>query len=178
MKLNFVLMLTEVQTLDIISVNLWQIIISLCNLTIIFLLLKKFLYKPVMGVLEKRRADIEGDYAAADEARRTALASKNEYEEKLSRAEHEASELRKSAADDAKRHGEKIIAEAKDRADGMISKAEEQIELERKKAEADMKREIADVSARLAEKLIGREINEDTHRDLIDSFIDEVGDEQ
>ncbi len=178
MKLNFVLMLAEVQTLDIISVNIWQIIISLCNLTIIFLILKKFLFKPVMGVLEKRRADIEGDYNAADVARRAALASKTEYEEKLSHAEQEASELRKSASDDAKRHGAKIIAEAKDRADDMISKAEAQIELERKKAEADMKREIADVSARLAEKLIGRELDEGVHRDLIDSFIDEMGDKQ
>lgn len=166
------------QSLDIISVNIWNILISLANLLILFLLLKKFLYKPVIGVLEKRRADIEGDYAAADEAKRAALASKTEYEQKLSHAEHEANEVRERAAEAAKRHGEKIIAEAKDRADGMISKAEEQIELDRKKAEADMKREIADVSARLAEKLIGREINEDTHRDLIDSFIDEVGDKQ
>lgn len=162
--------------MEVISVNFWQILVSLANLLILFLLMKKFLYKPVTQVLEKRRADIEGDYAAADEAKRSALASKAEYEEKLSHAEHEASEMRKSAADEAKRHGERIIAEANARADGIVRAAETQIELDRKKAEADIKREIADVSTKLAEKLIGKEVNTDTHRELIDSFIEEIGD--
>lgn len=165
------------QSLEIISVNLWNILISLANLLILFLLLKKFLYKPVMGVLEKRRADIEGDYAAADEAKRKAFASKAEYEEKLSHAELEADEMRKSAADEAKRHGERLVAEAREKADGMVRAAEAQIELEKKKAQSEMKREIADVSTRLAEKLIERELDADTHRDLIDSVIGEIGNE-
>ncbi len=164
------------QSLDIISINFWNILISLANLLILFLLMKKFLYKPVTQVLEKRRAEINGDYAAADEAKRTALASKAEYEEKLSSAEHEASEMRKSAADEAKRHGERIIAEANARADGIIKAAEAQVMLDKKKAEADIKREIADVSTLLAEKLIGKEVNADTHHELIDSFIEEIGD--
>ncbi len=162
--------------MEVISVNFWQMLVSLANLLILFLLMKKFLYKPVAEVLEKRRADIEGDYAAADEAKREALADKAEYEEKLSSAEHEADEMRKNAADEAKRHGERIIAEANARADGIIRAAEAQIKLDKKKAEADMKREIADVSTKLAEKLIGKEVNADTHRELIDSFIEEIGD--
>ncbi|MBQ8248308.1 MAG: F0F1 ATP synthase subunit B [Clostridia bacterium] len=164
------------QSLDIISINLWNILISLANLLILFLLMKKFLYKPVTEVLEKRRAEINGDYAAADEAKRSALASKAEYEEKLSHAEKEASEMRKSAADEAKRHGERIIAEANARADGIVRAAESQILLDKKKAESDIKREIAEVSTLLAEKLIGKEVNADTHRELIDSFIEEIGD--
>ncbi len=164
--------------MEVISVNFWQILVSLANLLILFLLMKKFLYKPVTEVLEKRRAAIEGDYAAADEAKRSALASKAEYEEKLSHAETEASEMRKSAADEAKRHGERIIAEANARADGIVRAAEEQIQLDKKKAEADIKREIADVSTRLAEKLIGKEVNADTHRELIVSFIEEIGEKK
>ncbi len=164
--------------LEVISVNLWQILVSLANLLILFLLMKKFLYKPVTAVLEKRRADIEGDYAAADEAKRAALESKTEYDEKLSGAEAEADSIRRSAADEAKRHGERIVADAKEKADGIMRAAEAQIELDRKKAEADMKREIADVSVKLAEKLIEREINADTHRSLIDSVIDGMGNEQ
>ena len=42
------------QTLDIISVNIWQIIISLSNLVILFLLVKKFLFKPVKSMIAKR----------------------------------------------------------------------------------------------------------------------------
>lgn len=166
------------QSLDIISINIWSILISLANLLILFLLLKKFLYKPVTQVLEKRRADIEGDYAAADEAKRQALFNKAEYEKKLSGAEREADELRKSAADEAKRHGDRLIAEAREKADGIVRAAETQIELEKKKAESEIKREIADASVMLAEKLVERELDADTHRELIDSFIDKIGDDK
>lgn len=161
--------------MEVISVNLWQILVSLANLLILFLVLKKFLYKPVMGVLEARRAKIEGDYAAADEAKRAALESKTEYEEKLSHAEEDANAMRKAASDDAKRHGDKLVAEAREKADGIIAAAEAELELDKKKARAEMKREIADVSVKLAEKIIEREIDADTHRELIDSFTEQLG---
>ena len=81
-----------------------------------------------------------------------------------------------AAVDEAKRSGERIVAEARIKADGMIRQAESQIELSQKKAEAEIKREIADVSTKLAEKLIERELDADAHRELIDSFIDKMGD--
>ena len=56
------------QTLEIISVNLWQILISLANLTILFLLVKKFLYKPVKKVLAQRQSEIDSHYDAAKQA--------------------------------------------------------------------------------------------------------------
>ena len=45
----------NVQTLDVISINLWQILISLANLLLIFLILKKLLWKPVKKVMQQRR---------------------------------------------------------------------------------------------------------------------------
>ena len=149
-------------------------LISLCNLLILFLILKKFLYKPVLRALEARRNSVEEQYNAAEDAKRTAEASRAEYAEKLSNAEVEADQMRKNAADEAKRHGERIVAEARDKAEGLVRQAEAQIELDKKKAEADIKREIADVSTALAEKLIERELDKDSHRKLIDSFISEV----
>ena len=62
----------------------------------------------------------------------------------------------------------------KNNADALIRSANASIEIERKKASADIKSEIADVSAAIAEKVLGREINEEDHKDLIDSFIDEI----
>ena len=56
------------QTLEVISVNIWQIIISLANLVILTLILKKFLYSPVRKMLAQRRAVIDTQYADADTA--------------------------------------------------------------------------------------------------------------
>ena len=68
-----------------------------------------------------------------------------------------------------------IIAEAKNDAEGIISRAKESAELELKKAEQGMKEEIVKVGTLLAEKMLEREINENDHKDLIDSFIEEIG---
>lgn len=165
------------QNLEVISINFWQMLVSLANLLILFLILKKFLYAPVLKALEARRSDVEGQYTAAEEAKRAALAAETEYTAKLAAAEATADEIRTAATEEAKRHGERIVAEARDKADSMIRQAEDQIELTQKKAASEIKREIADVSTKLAEKLIERELDADTHRELIDSFIDKIGDE-
>lgn len=164
--------------MEVISVNIWQMLVSLANLLILFLIFKKLLFKPVQNVLDKRRAAIEADFATADAAKQAALASKAEYEEKLSHAEHEASRVRKNASDEAKRHAQRIVAEAKENADGIVKAAEAQIELDKKRAQADMKREIAQVSTMIAEKLIGREVEDKDHEALIDSFINDIGDDK
>lgn len=162
------------QTLDIISVNLWQILISLANLLLIFLIMKKVLYKPVKKVLDERKAAIDESYDAADKAAREAEQSRSEWEKKLEAAHDEADGIIKTATENASFRGGEIIAEARQRAEGIIRSAESEAELVRKRADESIKNEIVDVSARLTEKLLEREINEDDHRALIDSFIDGV----
>lgn len=163
------------QTMDVISVNLWQIIISLCNLLLIYLILRKFLYAPVRKAIAARRANIDGQYADAEEAKKTALSDKAEYESKLSGAKAEADSIRAEATSDAKRRGEQIISEAKEKADMIVRRAENEAVLEKQKASEEIKKEIADVSTAIAEKLIEREIDEKDHRELIDSFIENIG---
>lgn len=162
------------QSLEVISVNIWQIIISLCNLVILFLLLKKFLYKPVREMLAKRKALIDGVYADADKAKSEALESKAEYEKRLAGAHAEAENIRQNAVLEATRRGDKLLAEAKDKADGIVSKAEAEAELEKRQAREGIRREIADGATAVAEKLIGREIDSKDQKNLIDSFINEL----
>ena len=165
------------QTLDVISVNIWQILISLINLVLLFFIIKKFLFKPVKNILAKRQDEINSQYDAADQARTEAEQSRVAYEEKLSGAKSEADAILQKATDNAKNRGDKIIAEAQQTADGIVRRAETEAELERKKAIDGIKQEIVSVSGALAEKMIEREINTDDHRALIDSFIEGIGEE-
>ena len=163
------------QNLGIISVNIWQILISLANLTILFLLLKKFLYKPVMKMLDERRNQIESDYADAAKAKQSAEAKDAELTERLSGAKIEAEGIVKEAADLAKIRGDKIVEEARATADGIIRQAEEDAELERKRVGETIKEQIIDVSTALAEKMLEREVKADDHKALIDDFINKIG---
>lgn len=164
------------QTLEVISVNFWQIVISLANLVILFLIIKKFLFKPVMRVLAERQAAIDGQYAAAAEAEKSALENKAAWEEKLGTAKDEADGIIKSATETAARRSDEILADAKDKADGIVKQAKNEAELEKKKARDEIKHEIVDISSALTEKLLEREISTDDHHNLISSFIDKIGD--
>ncbi len=161
--------------LDVISVNIWQIIISLCNLVILFLILKHFLFKPVNKVLDDRQKAIDTDYSDAKAALENAKKTENEWNGKIKAADEKANEIIGSAADAAKIRAEEITAEAKKQADNIVARAKSEMELEKRKSEESLKQQISEVSTAVAGKILSRELNENDQRKLIDSFIDEIG---
>ena len=163
---------------EIISVNIIQIIISLLNLVILYLIIRRFLFKPVQKVLAQRQQTIDSQYAQAEKAVSEAEEDKKVWNAKMQHVEADAEAVMQSANKAAKRNSEEILQDARTEAGAIISMAKEQAALERRKAEDGIKEELADVSTELAGKLLGREINEKDHRDLIDAFIDELGDKQ
>ena len=164
-------------SMDIISVNLWQIIISLCNLIILFLLLKKFLYKPVKKVLNKRQEEIDLRYADAEKAKSDAQNDKELWNEKINSAKEKSEEIIKDATVTAERRKEKIIDDAKNQADGILRQAQRDAEYERKSAEDKIRHEIVDVSSKIAEKVVERELSQKDHSRLIDSFLEKLEDD-
>lgn len=165
------------KTLDVISVNLWDIVVSLCNLAILFLIMKKFLYKPVRKMLEQRRKTVDDMYAQADEALTKAESDKAKYEEKLAEAKDDAQAIIKKATDTADERSKEIVSSAREEASLIVDRARSAAELEMKKAQQEIKGEIVSVSTLLAEKLLEREISEDDHKSMIDSFIEDMGDD-
>jgi F-type H+-transporting ATPase subunit b len=166
------------QDLDIISVNIWHIVISLANLVILFLILKKILFKPVKKIVDKRQKEIESEYKKAEKTQAEADAIKAEWEGKMATAEAEADKIISDAVERADSRNEVMLYESREKADQIIRKAKADIERERKDARETIKKEIVDVSQTLSEQIIGREINMDDHRDLIDKAIDKIGEEQ
>ena len=163
------------QNLEVISVNIWQIVIALCNLLILTLILKHFLFKPVTKVMNERRAKIDGDYLEAQQANKAAQEARTNYEAALAGARQEADQIVTEATRRAEHRGNEIVEDAREKASDIRKQAEADALLEKKKAENDIRREIADVSTRLTGKLLEREITEEDHRGLIDSFLQEIG---
>ena len=162
------------QNLSVISVNIWQILISMVNLLILTLIIKKFLYKPVKKIMDARRAAIDEDYAQAKTAREEAEQTRQNYEEAMAAAKMTGDQIIADANRTAEFRSNEIVAEARERASEIRRQAEADAVLERKKAEDEMKHEIANVSAQLTGKLLQREINEEDHRELIDSFLKDL----
>lgn len=163
--------------LDIISVNIWQILISLANLVILFLLFKKFLFEPVKKVMAKRQEEVESRYDSASKAEADAMELKSEWETKMKSAEDEAGAIIKDAVDKADRRNEIMLYESREKAESIIRKAKAEAERDKADAQEYIKNEIVDVSTALSEQLLGREINMNDHKNLIDSFIDNLEDQ-
>ena len=163
------------QSLEVISVNIWHVLISIINLFLLYLIIKKLLYKPVRNFVHKRQEQVELDLKVAKEAKREAEEEKDMWYEKMKIANTKSEEIIKQASDTAKKRGEEIIDDAKSRAGDIIQNAKTQAQLEQKKAEGEIREHIVVLSNELTEKLLKREVSIDDNRDLIDSFLEEVG---
>lgn len=167
----------EMQALDVISFNIWGVVASVANLAIVFLIFKKLLFKPVRKVLGKRQSEVEEIYTTAEQVKQEAETSKAEYEERISGAKQEASDIIRAAHERAGRLEDEIVANAHNEADILMRRADAEIAQERKKAVNELKDEISVISIQIAEKMLEREIDEKTHEDLISRYIEELGEE-
>ena len=165
-----------VQSLDIISVNIWQILISLINLLILFLLLKKFLFKPVQHMMTTRQAQVDQVYEDADKSLQSANQMKQEYEQRLSNARDEADTLVKNATATAQQRGDQLLSEAQQQASRLRQKAEEEIEQQKKQMLNEVRQDISGLAVDIASKVIEREINQGDYDAFVDEFIRNVGD--
>lgn len=163
------------QNLGVISVNIWQIIISIANLLILFFILKKFLFKPVKKFVANREELVNQKQNEAEELIKEANTLKDEWNQKIDSAKQEATEIINTATKKAAKRSDEIIDEAKTEASNIISNAKSLAELEHKKAEKEIKEEIVVISSELTEKLLEREINENDNKKLINSFLEQVG---
>ncbi|CEI71613.1 MULTISPECIES: F0F1 ATP synthase subunit B [Romboutsia] len=153
----------------------YELIFQLINTFLVFVILKKLLFKPVLGIIEAREKDIRENLAQGEVAKTEGLSLKKEYEEKIISAKNEGQEIIKQATLRAEQKESEMIANAKNEAQNIREKANKDIEQERQKAMNEIKNDISDIALLAASKVIEKDIDKSKHKDLIDNFIKEVG---
>ena len=158
-----------------VSVNLWTSIFTLVNLLVLFLVMKKFLFKPVKKMIDERQQEIDNLYADADASKEAAASLKEQYEARLSEANAEKEEILRVAHRKARLREEEILKQAQEKASHTLRRAEEQIALEKKRALNDIKDEVSGMAVEIASVVLARDIQAKEHSALIDSFIENLG---
>ena len=166
----------DVQSL--VDIAPWTVIAQICNLLLQALLFKKFLFNPVRKIIKERQEQVNRVYDDAAEAEKSAKESKDSYEEMLSQAKTEASELVRNAAASAQHRSDEIVRQAQEEAAGMKEKAEADIAQEKKKALNEVKDEISGIAMEIASKVVEKEIDEKDHEALVEEFIDKIGEDE
>ena len=145
----------------------WNII----NLVVLYLLLRHFLFKPVMGIMDKRRQIIEDGLRNAQDAQNDAMKMKQEYEDALKGAKQESVQIVENARSAAKNEYDRIVAEAGEKAGSIIENAKETVRVERERTMRELQGEIAGLAVASAVKIVGKTADQD----LYDQFLKEVG---
>lgn len=159
-----------------VGVNPWTMLFAWINLLILYLFLRKLLFKPVKNMIDSRQKEIDDMYADAEGSKESAELMRLEYEKKLSEADEESEEILKKALRRAQLREEEILKEAAEKAQRTLDRAQEQVELEKKRAINEVKDEVSRLAVDIAAAVIERDVSEEEHKSLIDGFISEMGD--
>jgi F-type H+-transporting ATPase subunit b len=158
------------------SVNIHDMIWAIVNFLILVAILNKFLYKPVLGMLDARKQDIKNRLDEADNARNEAMQVKDEYTREMQNARQEAQEIIIKATKLAEDSKTGILQDARAESEKVLKKAQEEIRLEKEKAKAELRNEVASLAVLAAGRVLERTIKPEDHEQMISQFVQEVGD--
>ena len=159
-----------------IGINFWTALFVLLNTLAIFFVAKKFLIGPVLKIITDRQQEIDGMYRDAGNAKASAEAMQAEYQMKLSSAHATSERIVKEAVARGQAREEEIVRQANAEASAIMNKAAADIAMEKKKAINEAKDEISGIALAIAGKVVGRELTGADQSNLIDHFIEELGD--
>lgn len=159
-----------------ISVDI-NLLFAIINIIVLFLLLRKFLIKPVRNIMEKRDEMIRSGLENARKSQSDAELMKQEYEEKLKNAGDISAGIISDAKKEAEARSKNILDEANAKADNILSTARENAETAKIKAVSEAKEQIADLAAEMARKLVTTSKDSNFDSGEYDRFIRETGDD-
>ena len=156
----------------------WNILFTLINLVIFYLLMKRFLFKPILKVMNKRKEMINKQFQDADDAKSQALELKKQYEDRLKGADDESERILGEARGNAKTGYSRIIGRAQQDVVKMKEDAQKQIDAESEKAMRNAKENIASLAIEAAEKVVGANVDAEKNSAIFDEFLNESSEEE
>jgi len=149
---------------------IWTIITFL----LLFYVLAKFAWKPLLKMLEERENLIKNSLGDAEKARQELEKLNSESEAIISQARSDAQSILADGKAAAEKIKEDTISKAKDEADKIRDDVQHQIQVEKDKAITDIKKEVVDLSISVAEKLINKNISEQDNSSLIEESLKKI----
>ena len=162
---------------SLVTVNPVTLIAQICNLFLQMFLVKVFFLDKIKAIIDARREAADKEITDARTAKEEAMVIKATYEQNMLESKAEAEKILQSAQKTAAKRGEQIISDAQKTAVAMKQRAEAEIAQEKKRVLNETKDEISEIAMAIAGKVVGRELTASDHAQMVDSFIDKLGDE-
>lgn len=155
---------------------LWEnFVIQLIAFLVLFLLLQRYAFKPLFGIMEKRRQMVLEQMESAQKNRSEADKYIEEQKQALQQARKEAYDIIELAKSTGSKQADDIVAAARNEADRLKNEAVREIESEKNKAVASLKAEVSGLSVQIASKIIEKQVDEKTNSEIVGKYLDEIG---
>lgn len=151
------------------------LVVQVLSFLLLVYILRRFAWNPLITMMEERRSQIEANIANAEKERLQAEQIKREYQEEMRKARQEAQEVIAKATKLSEQRAAEILAAAHGEAEKIKQSALADIERERDRAIAQVQAQVADLSVAVAEKIIRKNLDVRGQEDMIEQFIQEVG---
>ena len=159
--------------MDALGINLPGLITQIISFGILFFILSKLLYKPLVSLMDQRAEKIREGLEASDMAREQAARSEEAIQQQLVEARVEGQKLVSEARETADKFREEEMVRVRDDIELERVRAEANIQRERDAAIEDLRREFAGLAISAAEKVVRSSLDEEGHKELIDSVLEE-----
>jgi F-type H+-transporting ATPase subunit b len=161
--------------LDKLGISIGYLISQIVNFTLLAVILRLLLYKPVLRMLRERQNRIARSLADVDAARESASKAQTEYERQIAEAQRKAQEIIGQSAQQGEQVAAEIRAEAQREADAIRGRARQEAVEEKARILAEVQNQIASLSVLAAERVLGQSVDETLQRKLINQSLLELG---
>lgn len=149
--------------------------IQLVAFAILFWLLSRFAFKPLFGVMEKRRQLVQEQMESAANNRNEAERLIEEQKQALQQARKEAYDIIEQAKSTGSKQADEIVQAARNESTRLKDEAVRDIETEKNKAVASLKAEVSGLSVQIASKIIEKQVDEKAQSEIVGKYLDNVG---
>jgi F-type H+-transporting ATPase subunit b len=156
-----------------LGVNLPLLVVFIINFIVLFVLLRLFLYKPVMKMLDERAKRTKDAMELAEATKKEFEQAKVEVQKQIEKGRQEAQAVLTQAMQVGERLKEESRQEAQKQAQVIVDRTRAELETERDKIVGDLRREFVDISISAAEKVIKETLDKEKHRKLIEETLQE-----
>ena len=157
-----------------LTLNL-NLLYTVVNVLILFLLLRKFLYKPVMGIIAQRQKQVDDALNAAETSKKEAAAAMNAAQDKLRNVDNEAAARREAYEKQAEVEKQQLLADARKQADAIVAAGKASAEAERQSKLREADAQTTALARAMCEKLLARNLTAQDDARLLDDLLEKAG---
>ena len=157
-----------------LTLNL-NLLYTVVNILVLFLLLRKFLYKPVMNIIAQRQKQVDDALAAAETSKKEAATTLNTAQDKLRNVDAEAAARRTAYEQQAEKDKQQLLADAQQQADAILAEGKAAAEAERQHKLREADAQTTALAREMCEKLLARNLTQQDDARLLDDLLQKAG---